>query len=115
MKKKSGPGSRSSDISQEPERLRRVIRTPPYEEAIRKIVPSVARAAEVLMGLEDFVSRRPELGMAVRGYPSDQFASWLSKPLPGQGRIRVTYHFDAVVVTLLDAWIVPEQLEGQFF
>lgn len=54
------------------------------------------------------------MGMAVRGYP-EEFASWLSKPIPGMGRVRVIYHHDSRAVTMLDAWLIPEKLDGQFF
>lgn len=51
--------------------------------------------------------------MAVRGYPPE-FASWLSKPIPGKGRVRVIYHHDKKAVTMLDAWLIPDQYDGQF-
>lgn len=54
------------------------------------------------------------MGMAVRGYPREEFASWLSKPLPAKGRVRVLYRYDDVSVTMLDAWLIPERLEGMF-
>lgn len=87
---------------------------PEYEEAVDRIFHDIRRADEVLEGLEYFVSRRAEMGMAVRGYPPDEFASWLSKSLSGKGRIRVIYRYDDVSVTMLDARLVPESLEGMF-
>jgi hypothetical protein len=114
MKKKSAQAWQSSVSSHEPELLREVVREPEFEEATRILFKSVRRADEVLEGLEIFLSRRAEMGMAVRGYP-EQFASWLSKPIPGMGRVRVVYHHDARAVTMLDAWLIPEKLDGQFF
>lgn len=64
------------------------------------------RADEVLEGLELFVSRRAEMGMAVRGYPAE-FASWLSKLLPDGQRVRVVYRYDTEEVHLIDAWTIP--------
>lgn len=59
----------------------------------------------MLEGLHTFISRRAELGMAVRGYPASEFGSWISKPIP-QGRLRVIYRYDDESVNMLDAWLV---------
>ena len=53
--------------------------------------------------------------LAVRGFPSDEFASWLSKNIPGKGRVRVLYRYDDVSVTMLEASLIPEALEGMFY
>lgn len=58
---------------------------PEYQKAIDRIFHDVRRADEILEGLEYFLSRRAEMGMAVRGYPPGEYASWLSKFLPGKG------------------------------
>jgi hypothetical protein len=102
------------DIAHEPAVLREIVHEPEYTQAVTRLFQSLRRADEILDGLEFFVSRRAELGMAVRGYPSDEFASWLSKPVPGKGRVRVLYHYGPETVTMLSAWIVPEELEGKF-
>jgi hypothetical protein len=113
MKKKSVPAWPSSVSSHEPELLREIVREPEFEESTRSIFKSIRRADEILEGLEIFLSRRAEMGMAVRGYPQE-FASWLSKPIPGMGRVRVIYHHDDRAVTMLDAWLIPDQYDGQF-
>jgi hypothetical protein len=80
----------SSGIAHEPEHLRTLVHEPEYSAAIQGIFHSVQRADEVLAGLELFVSRRAEMGMAVRGYPQG-YASWLSTRLPDGKRVRVVY------------------------
>ena len=90
------------------------MQAPEYQKAIDRIFHDVRRADEVLEGLEYFLSRRAEMGMAVRGYPPEEYASWLSKSLPGKGRVRVLYRYDDVSVVMLDAWLIPESLEGMF-
>ena len=72
------------------------------------IFQGVRRADDVLEGLHIFLSRRAELGMAIRGYPASEFASWISKPIP-QGRVRVIYRYDDQSVNMLDAWLVSDR------
>lgn len=90
-----------SDSSHEPDLLREIIHEPEYQEATRRIFSSIRRADEVLEGLEFFLGRRAEMGMAVPRYDPAQFASWLSKPIGGKGRVRVVYHYDETSVTML--------------
>jgi hypothetical protein len=90
------------------------VHEPEYVEAVSRFFQTIRRADEILEGLEYFLSRRAEMGMAVRGYPPGQFASWLSKPISGKGRIRVLYRYDEASVVMLDAWEIPASLEGTF-
>lgn len=60
-----------------------------------------------MAGLIEFVSRRPEMGLAVRGLPAE-FGSWVTKPLPSRNRVQVIYHYDQDKVTLLDARLIPD-------
>jgi hypothetical protein len=102
-----------SDISHEPEILRTIVHDEGYVEAVGKIFSSVARADAILEGLEFFISRRADLGMAVKGYPEKEFASWVSKRIPGKGRIRVVYRYDDKTVHMLSAWLIPDEIEGK--
>jgi hypothetical protein len=104
-----------SDSSHEPDLLREIIHEPEFDEATRQIFSSIKRADEVLEGLEFFLGRRAEMGMAVPRYDPAQFGSWLSRPIPGKGRVRVIYHYNESAVTMLDAWVIPDRLDGQFF
>lgn len=97
------PPSRGS--SHEPEHNRTLVHEPEYALATEEIFRTVQRADEVLSGLEFFVSRRAEIGMAVRDRAG--IASWLSQLLPDGQRVRVLYAFSAHSVHLLDAWTVP--------
>jgi hypothetical protein len=94
----------------EPPAQRTLVHEAKYDRSIEVVFLGAKRADDALEGLELFVSRRPEMGMAIRNYDPSEFASWITKPLP-EGRVRVIYRYDAQQVILLDAWIVPE---GQF-
>jgi hypothetical protein len=86
MKKKSAPGWPSSDSSRDPQR--EVAYEPEYLRASDQISRRILRAAEALQQVEAFLSRHPELGLALRGYSPSEFATWITKPL-GDVRIRV--------------------------
>lgn len=105
MKKKSAPGRPSSGSAHEPQRLRAIAYEPEYLEARSRIERDVPRAEEALEAVESFLSRRAEMGLAIRGYDPNEFATWLTKPL-GKTRIRVLYHYDDSTVTLIEAWLV---------
>ncbi|HSG38973.1 MAG TPA: hypothetical protein VLE27_04995 [Thermoanaerobaculia bacterium] len=102
----------SNDSSHEPELFRELVHEPEYVDALEKIFKDIRRADDVMEGLETFVSRRAEMGMAYERYPAD-FATWLSKRTP-QGRVRVLYKYNDRSVHLLLAWIIPDWKEGQF-
>ena len=53
------------------------------------------------------------MGMAVRGYPPEEFGSWISKNVPGKGRSESSIA-TTMSVTMIDAWLIPEHLEGKF-
>jgi hypothetical protein len=60
-----------------------------------------------LEGLEEILSRRPELGMAIPDCDPSRFASW---PLHlDTVTIRVFYCFNAEDVFLLDVMAVPSE------
>ncbi len=65
---------------------------PEYLKAIEEVFQTVQRADEVLYGLESFISRRAEVGMACVGYPPE-FGTWLSTLLPNDCRVRVLYTY----------------------
>lgn len=60
-------------------------------------------------GLESFLSRSAEMGMAYKGYDRAHFSTWLSKRIP-EGRVRVLYAYTEEAVYLLDAWVIPAHL-----
>jgi len=90
----------------EPIYLREIVYEPEFDEALGLIFSSIRRADEVLEGLTFFLSRRAELGLAVRGLPLNH-ASWLSQLLPDRSRVRVLYEYTNDEVVMLDAWLVP--------
>jgi hypothetical protein len=96
----------SNATAHEPAHLRTLVYEPEYTAAIQTIFKTVRRADEVLSGLELFISRRAEMGLAIKGYPADEFATWLSRLLPN-GRVRVLYRYDSKEVHLIDAWMIP--------
>jgi hypothetical protein len=99
------------NIEPEPPAVQRtIVHEARYDRATELVFLGARRADDALEGLEFFVSRRPEMGMAIRDFDPSEFASWVTKPLP-EGRVRVIYGYDAQKVILLDAWLVPE---GQF-
>ncbi|HYG64030.1 MAG TPA: hypothetical protein VEL74_15750 [Thermoanaerobaculia bacterium] len=105
MKKKSAPGWPSSDSSRDPQR--EVVYEPEYLRASEQLSHRILRATEALQQVESFLSRRPELGLALRSYSPSEFGTWITKPLDGV-RIRVLYHYDERTVTMLDAWLIRD-------
>lgn len=86
---------------------------PEYQLATRRIFETIQRADEVLGGLELFISRRAELGMAV-DRRHGAFFTWLSTLLPNKSRVRVLYRYTNEVVYLIDAWTLPGFDEGPY-
>lgn len=105
MKNGKGPTPPPNDSEREPS-PRKLSRHPEYERTLDEIFETFSQARSVMAGLEDFVRSRPEMGMAVEGL-SEEFASWISKPVQGR-RVRVVYQYDEDSVTLLDAWTIRD-------
>lgn len=98
----------------EPKHFRTLVHEPEYEQAVERIYRDIRRADSILAGLEAWVSRRAEICYAVVGYPPEEFASWVSKRTR-EGRVRVIFHYTNEVVTLIDARLIPDNLEGMFY
>lgn len=87
---------------------------PDYLKAIEEVFETVQRADDVLGGLELFISRRAEMGMACKGYPPE-FCTWLSTLLPNDCRVRVLYTYTTEEAHLLDAWMVSGSADGPYY
>jgi len=106
----------SNNTYDEPDAHRELVHEQLYYESVEQIFSgNVPRADEALRGLETWISRRPELCMAVHGREANRFGQWLSKRIPPSGfRVQVVFEFDENTVWLLGARIAPEPDEGQF-
>ena len=83
------------DSSQETLRFRELVHEPSYTEALERIFLDVQWADDIMEGLESF-------------------STWLSKRIL-EGRVRVLYAYTEEAVYLLNAWVIPAHLDGQFF
>lgn len=100
--------------SQETPHFRELVHEPSYSEALERIFHDIQRADDIMEGLETFVSRSAEMGMAYQGYDQARVSTWLSKRIP-EGRVRVLYAYTEEVAHLLNAWVIPAHLDGKFF
>lgn len=87
---------------------KKILRAQRFERELRKVVEQFPRAEEALRGFEEVVSRHPEIGMSVRGQPTEVCG------LPfhtEQASFLVIYRYDEEKVVCLGVRRVPS---GQF-
>lgn len=90
--------------------VRTIRHQPRYDQDLKTICGTLERGDEIIRGLEWYIARMPERGLAVRGLDPDRYGSWVAHALGYS--IQVVYAYGPEEVLCISARIVPSRTLG---